>query len=247
MTRAGSIPTAPGDGPADPAQGPVPEGWRELRADETIQFEPLRTQSPEPYEPGWFARLLIDAFAFLGEVFAPLGRALGAAWPVLQWVLLALALGFFVYGAARLVGPWAKQPGRGETREDPAGWQPGKVEAQALLEDADRLAQDGRYDEAVHLLLQRSVAQIAAARPALVEPSRTARELAAHPDLPIAARRAFAVISERVERSRFARRPLERDDWDRARAAYADFALAPIGGEASDRDTSQFAGSPVPA
>jgi hypothetical protein len=34
------------------------------------------------------------------------------------------------------------------------------------------------------------------------------------------------VISERVERSLFALRALDRPDWEAARAAYAEFALA---------------------
>ncbi|MEL6738985.1 MAG: hypothetical protein AAFO28_08670, partial [Pseudomonadota bacterium] len=77
-------------------------------------------------------------------------------------------------------------------------------------------------------LLKRSVGQIAASRPDWVDPSSTARELAALPRLSDAARRAFGVISEAVERSLFALRQLSREDWETARAAYADFALARI-------------------
>ena len=99
-------------------------------------------------------------------------------------------------------------------------------EALALHDDADRLAAEGRYDEATHLLLKRSVGQIAAARPGLLEPSSTAREIAELPALSEAARGAFALIAGRVERSLFALRSLTADDWRAARAAYADFALA---------------------
>ena len=63
-------------------------------------------------------------------------------------------------------------------------------------------------------------------RPDWVEPSSTARELAALPALPDGARTAFRIIAERVERSLFALRALDRADWEAARAAYADFALA---------------------
>ena len=95
-----------------------------------------------------------------------------------------------------------------------------------LLDDADRLAAEGRYDEATHLLLKRSVGQIARARPDLLAPSSTAREIADLRALPEAARGSFAVIAERVERSLFALRGLSADDWQAARAAYAEFALA---------------------
>lgn len=81
-----------------------------------------------------------------------------------------------------------------------------------------------RYDKATHLLLTRSVGQIAQARPDCVEPSTTTRELAALPPLSPAARTAFAIIAGRVERSLFALRALTADDWHAARAAYAQFA-----------------------
>ena len=64
------------------------------------------------------------------------------------------------------------------------------------------------------------------ARPDLLEPSSTAREIAALQALPNAARGAFASIAELVERSLFALRRLSADDWQAARAAYAEFALA---------------------
>ena len=62
--------------------------------------------------------------------------------------------------------------------------------------------------------------------PGWLEPSSTAREIAALPALSQAARGAFATIAERVERSLFALRSLSADDWHAARAAYAEFALA---------------------
>ena len=56
--------------------------------------------------------------------------------------------------------------------------------------------------------------------------SRTAREIATLQELSQAARGAFTTIAERVERSLFALRSLSADDWQAARAAYAEFALA---------------------
>ena len=100
-----------------------------------------------------------------------------------------------------------------------------------MLEDADRLAAEGRFDEATHLLLQRSVHQIATARPEWVEPSSTARELAGMETLPASARSAFGTIAEQVERSLFALRALERSDWENARGAYAAFAQINLKGQ----------------
>jgi hypothetical protein len=170
--------------------------------------------------------MLAEAFAWLAELFAPLGRLLGASWWWLQWVLVGLVALFVLVLMWRTFAPanWAKRkPAATAAGEE---WQPEAAATLALLEDADRLAAEGRFDEATRLLLQRSVGQIAAARPMLVEPSTTARELAAMPALPEAARTAFRVIAERVERSLFALRSLDRADWEAARAAYAEFALA---------------------
>ena len=190
-----------------------------MRGDESLQFAEVELPQADP-PPDWLKNFL----EWIGELFAPLARALVGGWPVLKWALLAAAAALLLYALWRVVGPMlGKDRREKEPREE---WLPDEAEALALLEDADRLAQEGRYDEATHLLLKRSVGQIAAARPELVEPSSTARELSAEPRLPQNARTAFKVIAERVETSLFALRKLSQDDWQTARAAYADFALA---------------------
>lgn len=193
-------------------------GWREIRADADIQFEPLPPEPP-PEPPAWLKQL----GEWLEAIFGPVGRALAEAWPVLKWVLLALGVLMAAYLLWRLLAPYFQNP---RAREDQDfGWQPERAEALALLEDADRLAEAGDFGAAVHLLLNRSVGQIALARPGLVEPSSTARELAGQPSLPDKARAAFGVIATAVERNLFALQTLTREDWQQARGAYADFAL----------------------
>ena len=200
--------------------------WRALRADGDIQFAPIDMPKP-PELPGWLKALsdfLEWVFSPLGDLFAGVGRVLGVSGPVVMWILVALAVVLVAALVWRHVVPLVGRERReAETAPD---WVPDAGDALALLEDADRLAAEGRYDEATHLLLKRSVGQIAAARPDLLEPSSTAREIAELPALSDAARGAFALISGRVERSLFALRRLSADDWDAARAAYADFALA---------------------
>ena len=63
----------------------------------------------------------------------------------------------------------------------------------------------GRYSEAAHLLLFRSIEDIDARRPDLVRPALTSRDIAALPRSPARPRRAFARIAMMVERSLFAR------------------------------------------
>lgn len=208
--------TAPAIQGAEAAQQAARD-WQVVHADPSIQFRPLPPITVNPPEvPGWLKALR--------ALFEPIGKALGMSWPVLQWVLLAIAALAVAYALWRLSEPWRERLREDQPDDDPA-WAPDRDAALALLEDADRLAAEGRYDEAAHLLLQRSVQQIAAARPGWVHPASTAREIAAIGALPGAARQAFALIAGRVERSLFALRQLDLADWQAARGAYADFAL----------------------
>jgi hypothetical protein len=210
------VTTGSGDNVAAASADSFARDWQALRADAQIQFAPLELpENPPP--PGW----LDDLLRFLGRILGP------AAEPTL-WILAAIAVGLIALVLWQVLAPMVEERRKaGEGQADAAPeWAPDTHEALALLEEADRLAAEGRYDEATHLLLQRSVGQIAAARPDLLDPSSTAREIAVMPALPEAARRAFAVIAERVERSLFALRNLSAEDWHAARAAYADFALA---------------------
>lgn len=217
---------------ASAANVPAPNGWRELRNDPDIQFDEFEMAPPEVREPGWFDEAGRAIAEFLGGLFSPVGRFLGVNWEILQWVFLGIIALFVLYWIIKSVRPPSflragAKAAKAEAGSDP-DWQPSEAQSTALLEDADRLAAEGRFDEATHLLLKRSVGQIASARPEWVEPSSTARELAALPALSPPARSAFQTISERVERSLFALQALNRSDWEAARAAYADFARQSI-------------------
>ena len=202
--------------------GDAASAWESVRTDEAIQFAPVDLpQTPPPKPPGWLESLI----RWLGELLEPLGGALGMSWPTFRWVLLAVGIALAALLLWRMLAPLAGWRPRSATTHE-AAWTPEAGAALALLDDADRLAAGGRYDEATHLLLRRSVAQIAEARPDLVEPATTARELSVLAALPDGARAAFATIAGKVERSVFALRALGADDWREARAAYADFALA---------------------
>ncbi len=192
-----------------------------MRADGDIQFAPVPIEPIDVPDTG--SSWLADLFEWVAWVLGPVGRAVAENWNVVMWVLIALI------AAILLLAVWRAVRGAAFTKREcdggEADFRPDQSHARQLLEEADRLASEGRFDEATHLLLQRSVAQIAEARPDLVPPSVTARELAGLPALPDPARHAFATIAARVERSLFALRQLSADDWHEARAAYAQFAL----------------------
>lgn len=202
--------------------------WQAVRADGSIQYEPLPMPKP-PETPGWLTAL----GEFLKKLLSPIGEAVGISWPVLQWILLAIGVLALVWIVWRVVEPLLLvRRGQGAA-PDEAEWAPDRDAALALLDDADRLAAEGQFDAATHLLLRRSVHQIASARPDWVHPASTAREIAALRSLPDQARAAFALIAQRVERSRFALRSLDAADWQAAREAYARFALERLPGVAS--------------
>ncbi|MDE2596204.1 MAG: hypothetical protein KGL44_04920 [Sphingomonadales bacterium] len=193
--------------------------WEAVRASGDIQFAPVPQQAP-PAPPAWLKPLQ----EFLKSLFEPLGKALGVSWPVVQWILIGLAVLAVLAIVWRLLAPLI-EAGRRPRPEVVPVWTPSHADALALLEDADRLAGEGKFDEATHLLLRRSVQQIAAVRPDWLHPASTAREIAGLLSLPGGARLAFGVIADRVERSRFALRALDLADWQAAREAYAKFAL----------------------
>lgn len=197
--------------------------WQAIRDAGDIQFAPLPPAQPAP-PPDWLRRLS----EWLADLFGPLGESLGLNWRVVETGLIALAALAALWLLWRLLVPlitaWRSRSGHGQEPE----WAPDAAKAIALLEDADRLAAEGRFAEAVHLLLQRSVHHIAEARPDWLRPASTAREIALLPMLPARARHAFAEIARSVERSLFALREIGADDWRAARAAYADFALADL-------------------
>jgi hypothetical protein len=207
------VASVPASGSADgDARRAFDEAHRQLLTDGNIQFT-MEQFRPEP-PPAWLKSLI---------------EAIVAAWPVLRvlfWIgLAALALFLLYQLVKRLSGerwPWR----RGRAGTGASEWRPQEGPARALLAEADRLAADGRFDEAAHLLLFRSIEDIEARRPRLVQPALTSRDIASAPDLPDEPRRAFQSIVLLVERSLFGGRPLARPDWERCRSAYEEFAFA---------------------
>lgn len=150
---------------------------------------------------------------------------------IFLWAMLAvaaLALAAAVYQRVRY-GEWRLPRRRRATAVEPGPeeetWISETAEVRSWLREADALAAEGRYAEAVHHLLFRSVEDIGRRRPKLVRPALTSRELAAAEALPPPARSLFARIAALVERSLFGGRAVGAGDWSAARAAYADLVL----------------------
>ena len=192
----------------------VAAAHKQLLADTAIQFQMSNLKPPRP-PPDWLIALL----RFLGS----------GAGKIVLWVLVAAAVLFLLY---KLV-PWLIEQGwlwqrrpKAEEAVDQDAWRPEENSARALLRDADALAQEGRFDEAVHLLLFRSIEDIDSRRPKLVRPALTSRDIAGAEELPDAPRDAFSTIVMTVERSLFGGRSLLETDWRTCRASYEKFAFA---------------------
>jgi hypothetical protein len=185
--------------------------------------------------PAW----LKSFFNWLGEALAPVGRFLrwlGDFLPdapyarVLLWLVVALgaaALAWAIYNRRRY-GEWRLRflgLKSVDAAEIEPVWAPDSQVARSWLQEADALAGAGRFAEAIHHLLFRSVEDIGRRRPGLARPALTSRELASSEAIPGQARGLFAAIAAKVEQSLFGGRPVGECEWLEARQAYSEFAL----------------------
>jgi hypothetical protein len=183
-------------------------------ADHSLQF--ALAQAPSPHAPSWLMAMM---------------KALAAGWPVLRvlfLVAIAVAALMVIVTIARTVAARIARraparraalslQGHGESLRPPAR------RARALLEEAYALAAAGRFDEAAHVLLYRTIDDLEGRRPRAVRPALTSRDIAALEVIPPPARGAFAVIAEVVERSFFGGRRLDAGAFAACRQAYEAF------------------------
>lgn len=196
------------------------EAYEDVRADEDIQFTAEEFKPPEI--PEWWLELM----EWLSNLFAPVAKAIVFAWPVLQYVLLGLLVVGILTLLWVILSPYIDEWCERKPKEIEEEWRPTESVARRWLEEADALASKGQFEEAVHLLLYRSIEDIEHRRPELLRPSNTAREIERFESLPTRARTMFAVIAGHVERGIFGASPIGQEGWQSARQAYGDFALA---------------------
>jgi hypothetical protein len=193
----------------------VAQAHARLLVDKTLQFDfrgPPKIHPPPPWLQG-FAKFL--------EVIAP----------VLKWVVyggLALAAVLLLLFLAReLVSrrfpQWFKPKMLKDGPARAPEWRPDLDKAKVLMEDANLLAAQGRYAEAVRMLLFRTVDDLDGRHPHAVRPALTSRDLTALALLPPKPRTDFEVIVEVVERSFFGGRPVDAVQFETCRRAYEAF------------------------
>jgi hypothetical protein len=207
----------PRTGPAlEPPPPAFEDAHRQLLEDQRLQFSfeaftPPEIDAPDWLEPVW--RFFEGIAPFLSYVF---------------WAGVAIGGLIIVYMIVMELYRRRPRPRASAKAEAPAPkpeYRPAHARAQALLSEADRLAAEGRYSEAVRVLLHRSIEDIERAFATIIGPSLTAREIGALEPLSPQGRSVFGGIARAVELSLFGGRPLGAEDFARCREAYAGFAL----------------------
>lgn len=198
---------------------------QELLKDRDLQFD--RPENPEAPAPD----------AEEDGYRSPFGGALNALGPLMQVLFWSLIV-FLVGGLLALMGRSAFQARRTDQRDNGGAKavtdnlrqdRPSMALAQARLEEADRLASEGHFAEAVHTLLFRSIDDIEAERKAGLASSLTAREISSLEGVSSAARKALSPINALVEKGIFGAKPLGASDYASAREAYTEFAFGGAG------------------
>ena len=183
------------------------------------KFQPIDTPPLPPSKtPDWYFSL---------------GDFLNGAAPVLQFVFwggVALLVALVLWMVGRAVMHRLDRPKRmkEEAPAEPAApieFRPERERAAALLAEADRLAREGRFAEAVRVLLHRTIEDMEKALSLRIGVSMTSREIEQFPALSPLSRGAFSIIARAVETSLFAGRPIDGTRFAECRSAYESFAF----------------------
>jgi hypothetical protein len=190
-----------------------------LLADTTLQFkfETIRAPEPPGEAPAWLRAI--------GEFLATLAPFMS----LIFWAGVAILVGFvlFIIGreALRRLPVKAKVGLAPEAEAPRPQFRPQQARARALLEEADRLAREGRFGEAARVLLHRSIEDLEAAFPGAIGLAMTSREISRIEPLSEKGRDVFSLIAQAVERSLFGGAELNEEQYAHCRGAYQSFAL----------------------
>ena len=193
----------------------IERAYRAVKRNESYQLElaePIPRKPASAFEK-WLGNVLEGFFSFLA--------------PLLK-IIFYLGVGALILGAIYLIGRalyetrYAKTESKKTETPDIPLYEPAEAQARILLDEVDKLAAEGRYGEAVHTLLFRSIQDIDRNRPNVVRRSLTSREIGSLSVLTAAARTAFSTIAGVSELAHFGGVSVNKSGFETARAAYAD-------------------------
>lgn len=200
--------------------------FRSLKRNDSLQFD--LPDAIAQQTPGWLKKL--------GEAIAAFFKAIGPLLEIIFWVGLGVIIMGVIYIVAQTIYS-AYRAGLSKEKsvkvDTPVPlYQPAEQKARILLEQVDALAAEGRYDEAVHTLLQRSIQDIDANRPNVIRRSLTSREISTLSVLTETAQGAFSSIAQIVEHSYFGGHTIGRSEFESAREAYSALAMSDVANKA---------------
>jgi len=194
----------------------IEKAYRAVKRNNKYQY-----QLAEPIPPRQRSKFDKAVGKFFDRIFSFL-------LPLLK-IMFYLGAGGLILGAAYLFGraiyetrfASARVKEKTEEPEIPL-YQPAQAQARVLLDEVDKLAAEGRYGEAVHTLLFRSIQDIDRNRPNVVRRSLTAREIGNLSVLTLDSRKAFSTIAGVSELAHFGGVLVNEAGFQTARKAYAD-------------------------
>jgi len=179
--------------------------------------EPPEDIEPPNPPPRWLQAI----FQFLST----LGPILQVVFFIAVGLVVAGVL-YFLFGEAIRVRFGRDGKGKVDNPDDVLpDLRPDTKEALSLLEEADALAKAGKFAEAVHLLLFRSINDIQQRLEGGVPRSLTSRESGSLRHLPERSKRGLGPIIQIVEHSFFGGREVDAEGWKTARESYEHFAF----------------------
>ena len=217
---------------------PVAAQEAEEQDQQAVEFEmPAGLQTEFTYEPpeDLQTKLPQDKARELKErkqrepwgIFKFLGT-LGPLFKLIFYGLLAAAVGFIIFTIVREIVRIRNNmvpKDKDEDMPEAPDYQPDAETARILLADAEKLAAQGKYEEAVHAILFRTIQDIQDKRPHHVKRSLTSREISRLPILSEKARKGFSMIGRLVENSFFGGGTLTEEDYTTSVATYKNFAF----------------------
>lgn len=214
-----------GAAPAGAAPEPAGPGDVQARARQILSDSRYQPTLPDhgkirkPEDPGGDGPTFSNSGSGASPVVMPVIGAGAALVKILFIVLAVVVLLLILFGIGRAV---AARVGRREEAAPgeaaPADAAPAERELQ--LDDAARLAAEGRYAEAVHALLLAAIRHFAERSRTVIQPSRTSRELVRLLPLGPDAREAFSDLVRMVELSLFGGAPVSAQDYESSLARF---------------------------
>lgn len=151
----------------------------------------------------------------------------GSIAQMLLWVLMAAVVILCVFWLGRELGNFDGEAKLADTDDDAADPRaPDRRVVERPLGDAEELARRGLFGEAIHVLLLRTLQELARRLPERLPPSLTSREILARVRIPDDARSALAGLVGAVEVSHFGNLEPGEADFLHCRQHFQRFASA---------------------